>query len=230
MFRPFGPFGPRPRTCHTPSPALAARWARPVGATVCLRAPLGSRCRVGPACQALRSCVPPSSLQPRPAPAVPMSVRIVPTITSRGITPPPPMVISFPWSPHSTTFPSQFLSLRSLCLVEQRCRPRNCRASGPPPPSPMHLPRSEHCRPSVEPLGRAPPRVRTTNPLSPLSLPRPFSPPFSVVAGMRLGAVPCQRGELPEQSRRPTRPRPSSFTDSGHGAPRRARAGGGRRS
>jgi hypothetical protein len=49
-------------------------------------------------------------------------------------------------------------------------------------------------------IGRAPPRVRTANPLSLLSLPRPFSPPICVVIGMRLGAVSRQRGELPERS------------------------------
>jgi hypothetical protein len=124
MFRPFGTFGPRPRTCHTPSPAHAARCARPVGATACLRAPLGSRCRVGPACQALRSRVPPSSLQPRPAPAVPTSVRIVPTITSRGITPPPdghllPLLASFHHIPEPIPLPALAVPRRAALSSAQ---------------------------------------------------------------------------------------------------------------
>jgi hypothetical protein len=85
-------------------------------------------------------------------------------------------------------------------FAEERRHPCNCRASGAPPPSPMHLPHSEHHRPSVELLGRAPPRVRTANPCSLFSLPRPFSPPLSVVIGMRLGAVSRQGGEFPERS------------------------------
>jgi hypothetical protein len=64
----------------------------------------------------------------------------------------------------------------------------------------MRLSRLEHCRPSVELLGRAPPWVRTVNPLFPLSLPHSSSPPFSVVAGVCLGVVSRRRCELPEQS------------------------------
>jgi hypothetical protein len=96
---------------------------------------------------------------------------------------PPPAHLILPHSPANSS------PLRPPCLAEVH--------QGE---SPVHLPCSEHCRPSVELLGRAPPRVRTTNPLSPLSFPCSFSPPFSTVVVMHLGAVPCQIGELPEQS------------------------------
>jgi hypothetical protein len=124
------------------------------------------------------------------------------TIVSRGITPHPPyshillLLASFRHIPQPIPLP--FARNASPKFTEERRRPRNCRASVSPPPSPVHLPRSEHRRPSVELLGRAPPRVRTANPLSLFSIPSLFSPPLSTVVGMRLGAMSRQGGEFPE--------------------------------
>jgi hypothetical protein len=92
------------------------------------------------------------------------------------------------------------------------------------------LPRLEHRRPSVELIGRAPPWVRTANPPSPLSLPRSSSPLFSAIVGVRLGPLHAEEASSPSNPRRPTYPWSSPFANPDHGTPRRARAGGGRRS
>jgi hypothetical protein len=132
LSRPFGPFGSRPHARLTPpGSTLAARWACPVGATSWPRAPLLSlSCRTrllgaSLAHIATYGRVPPvsssplSSPPPRPVPVMPTSTRIVATVGSRGITPPPPRRSSptptclIP--PHSPTNSSP---LHPSCLTE----------------------------------------------------------------------------------------------------------------
>lgn len=151
-----------------------------------------------------------------------MSAWIVATTVSRGITPPDgqplPLLASFRHNTQPTPLPCARRA--SPKFTEEHSRPRVHRAAGPPKPPSVRLPCLERRRLSVELLGRATPWVRTANPPLP-SLPSPVC---------AWGPCRAEEASSPSNPHWLTRPRPSPFADSGHGTPRRARAGGRRRS